>query len=360
MPVYRGRKPGTWRVVVWKGNRPHEQTVRGTKRDAETHEAKFRLELDVRDPVAARAVPTFASFCVDTYKPHAKAHLKPSTWAKVRRYQVETLCEHFGPMRLTQIDAAAVEAWKRARAAEVGPTTVNNELRLLGTILRYAASIGVPCALPKVKRLRKRGDGRVVAYTPEQVQALYAATAKRAPAMLPMIVWLANTGCRKGEALAAEWSWIDLPARLIRIPATAAWQPKNGRAREVPISDALLPYLTGERRHERWIHPNRRGRRFVDFPKDLWWEITAEAGVDGGPHRLRHTFASLFLQAQPDLFLLAQVLGHSHTRVTELYSHLLPGHLARARNAVSLAPATETMARTMGDDDETARKQGSS
>ena len=35
--------------------------------------------------------------------------------------------------------------------------------------------------------------------------------------------------------------------------------------------------------------------------------------------------------------LLAQILGHSHTRVTEIYAHLTPEHLARARNMVSIA-----------------------
>jgi hypothetical protein len=41
------------------------------------------------------------------------------------------------------------------------------------------------------------------------------------------------------------------------------------------------------------------------------------------------------------MFLLAQVLGHSHQRVTALYSHLLPGHLLRARDAVNMAPALQ-------------------
>jgi hypothetical protein len=56
----------------------------------------------------------------------------------------------------------------------------------------------------------------------------------------------------------------------------------------------------------------------------------------------------------PDLFLLAQVLGHSHQRVTELYTHLLPGHLARARNAVNLGPALQTVAATVAKKEETA------
>jgi hypothetical protein len=38
--------------------------------------------------------------------------------------------------------------------------------------------------------------------------------------------------------------------------------------------------------------------------------------------------------------------------VTELYAHLLPGHLERARNAVNLGPRLQTMAATM------AKKRG--
>jgi hypothetical protein len=37
--------------------------------------------------------------------------------------------------------------------------------------------------------------------------------------------------------------------------------------------------------------------------------------------------------------LLAKVLGHSDVAVTNLYAHLLPEHLARARNVVSHAPS---------------------
>jgi site-specific recombinase XerD len=60
------------------------------------------------------------------------------------------------------------------------------------------------------------------------------------------------------------------------------------------------------------------------------------AGLEGGVHKLRHTFASHFLAKEPDMYLLAQVLGHSYTQVTERYAHLLPSHLARARDVVSI------------------------
>jgi hypothetical protein len=42
---------------------------------------------------------------------------------------------------------------------------------------------------------------------------------------------------------------------------------------------------------------------------------------------------------KPDLFALGRLLGHSHVRVTEIYGHLLPGHLDEARNVVTFQRA---------------------
>ena len=103
--------------------------------------------------------------------------------------------------------------------------------------------------------------------------------------------------------------------------------------------------------------PEGLGERYVDFPKDAFWAARDRARLDGGPHTLRQTFASLFLRSVPDLFLLAKVLGHSHQRVTELYTHLLPDHLARARNAVNLGPTLQTVAATVATGTETAKIQ---
>jgi integrase len=173
--------------------------------------------------------------------------------------------------------------------------------------------------------------------------------------LMRLLVFLANTGCRKGEALACEWSWIDFDAGMIRIPSNEYWQPKNGKPREVPLSDACRAVLTGPRASERWVFPKASGERYVDFPKDAFWSARNRAGLTGGPHTLRHTFASHFLQAVPDMSLLARVLGHSNQRVTELYAHLLPDHLARARNAVNLGPTLQTVAATVATGTETAK-----
>jgi hypothetical protein len=73
--------------------------------------------------------------------------------------------------------------------------------------------------------------------------------------------------------------------------------------------------------------------------------IVDAAGLTGGPTRAatptRATFYAPSRRAVPDLFELARVLGHSHVRITGLYTHLLSGHLERSRNAVNLPAFAE-------------------
>lgn len=357
MPVYpRKRKAAdgrpVWRIKVWVAGVSHEKLSPGTKAEAKLEEARWRVELEsAGPPQRSRGAPSFSTFCAERYQDHARAHLAPSTWA-VRKFQLENLARHLGGVKLTAIDTAAVDAYKAARTAEgAQPGTVNTELAKLQAVLTYARDVGEPCASPKVRLLPVRGTGRVKFWTSEQIAALFAACEKVAPDLLPLVTFLANTGCRKGEGLACEKAWIDIDADMIRIEPNAYWQPKDREPREIPISPALRPFLAralaDKDNASRYVFVATRksmGRtqrtRWAAWPKRAFDEAVKAAGLKGGPHKLRHTFASHFLKGCPDMFLLAQVLGQSHTRTTEIYSHLLPDHLAKARGVVNLAPGT--------------------
>jgi len=122
---------------------------------------------------------------------------------------------------------------------------------------------------------------------------------------------------------------------------------------EAPLQESLWVFPVETDRASRGGRSHTKGERYATWPKHKWSRAlklaTALAkkadrkarDIVGGPHRLRHTYASTFLSVKPDLFALAKVLGHSHSRVTELYAHLLPEHLAATRNVVSFdaAPA---------------------
>jgi len=351
MPIYPGRRAGTWRVLVYARQKLHETIVEGSKTLASQTEARMRLELAAGPHARSRWIAPPFSTLSSLYKSHAELHLGANTWRKVRAYQVATLVGFFGATKLDELSLELIDEFKRQRLADgLEPTSVNNELRVLGTMLKWGREDrGLPIPILKIRKL-KTGKRRVRSWTLDEVRRVYRSATRIYPSIVPLLHFLLETGCRKGEALAAEWTWVDLERQMLRIPVTRFWRPKDGEAREVPLSDALVAMLRERPRRTSWVFPRSGTHKhplgqYQTFPEKLWRKITKDAKVLGGPHTTRHTFASHFLAARPDLSLLAKVMGHSTTYVTELYTHLLPDHLAQARNAVQLAPPGPTWAK---------------
>lgn len=335
MPVYPGRRAGTHRVVVSLGaTQQREWIVEGTKRDAQRLERQEQAKVSEK---LARRAPTFSDFSIETYEPYAKAQFGANTWKRTRRYVVMRLVEHFGAIKLDAFQPLQVERFKQARLRDgMLPSSINAELRTFKAMLRWAKKhMRLPVATLEIKMLPEDRGRRVKAWSRDEVDRFLRVVNDRSPSLLPIVRFLLNTGCRKGEAIAAEWSWVDAPAAMLRIPVNRYWKPKNKCPREVPI-DGILPMLLALPRTHDHIFISLLREPYAEFPERPFKGCVLEAGLTGSPHTTRHTFASHFLASVPDMRLLADVLGHSHTRVTEIYAHMLPGHLERARNVVNL------------------------
>jgi hypothetical protein len=170
---------------------------------------------------------------------------------------------------------------------------------VLLAVLSYARDLGYPVGHFKVKRLPVRGQGRVHAWTAEELTAPYNAFVEKSPELLPIVVFLANTGCRRGEAMALEWQNVDLERRIIRILPSGEWRPKNNRPHEVPINDALLPWLEGKPQSERWGFPTRTETRYVHWPQLQFDRARKHAGLKGGPHTLRQLLRDALPRLDP-------------------------------------------------------------
>lgn len=345
MPIYRRKNTSKrrrvegqqWRVVLMHRGERIERAFVGTRQDAKAFEAAELSKLATRPRGEHRGVPTFAEFCEHTYKKHAELHLASSTW-KRRKSQLAELGGFFGDMRLDEIGISEVDEYQRLRLSEeLKPVSVNNECRVLRAVLNYSARLKLIVSERVVREL-KVAEGRVRVWDDKQVKALLAACAEVSPDIVPLVICLLNAGLRKGEAIALTWENVDLERGFLRIWPTVDWKPKNGRPREVPISKALKVILKAqEGKSKEYVFPSASGEAFAFWPKRQFDRARRKAGLQGGPHTARHTFASFFLRAQPDLYLLGKILGHSDMAVTRLYTHLLPDHLERARNAVDIS-----------------------
>ena len=63
--------------------------------------------------------------------------------------------------------------------------------------------------------LRDSGPRKVRASSREELIKLLVATAEVSPELVPIVVFLINTGARKGEALALTWKSVNLERGLI-------------------------------------------------------------------------------------------------------------------------------------------------
>lgn len=291
---------------------------------------------------------TFAAL-VAPFLRHARLRLKRRTWINRRSQLRQIAAGGLGPRQLDAVTEEHLDAYVRQQQRRgKKSTTINAELRAYGGLRKWAASTGRAVGAAPVE-LPERPAFDVRSWSPVEVRRLYGALARVSPSLLPVVVCIVNAGLRRGEALALRWSRVDLGRRLLQIWPSDEWQPKSGRPREVPINDALLELLLQLPRRGDYVFTSRKGRRWAYWPQRAFDRARGAAGLSGGPHRLRHTYAAEFLARGGSLSQLAQILGHSDERVTRLYGHLRPEHLAELRNVAIFPVSTGQRRRTIAE-----------
>ncbi|SOX53807.1 site-specific integrase [Mycobacterium ahvazicum] len=162
-----------------------------------------------------------------------------------------------------------------------------------------------------------------------------------------VLVLIATTGLRRGEALALHWSDVDLDAGMMVVRGTLGrvggkliiTEPKTDRSRRtVPIA---LPLVTMLRTHradqnaERVAAGDQWQENELVFatefgtpvdPRNILRTVqiaAQKAGMsDIGVHTLRHSAAVIWLESKVHIKAVADLLGHSSIAITgDIYGH---------------------------------------
>jgi len=165
------------------------------------------------------------------------------------------------------------------------------------------------------------------------------------PKHFPLALTLARTGMRLGETIGLQWGDIDFNGRFITIQRGLVRgkveTPKNGKIRKIDMSRQLTDTLlklkhqrkiktvkNGWKQMPEWVFVNSEGKpldgnnwRKRVFNKALEKAKLRKVRV----HDLRHTYASLLIQAGESLAYIRDQLGHHSIKVTvDIYGHLAP------------------------------------
>lgn len=177
----------------------------------------------------------------------------------------------------------------------------------------------------------------------------------------PAWLLLASTGMRRGEVLGLSWDDVDLETAQLAVRRTlvavdmevAFSQPKTQRSRRVVALDATtVAALRAWRRRQLedklalgpayndqgFVFTRADGRPFD--PNDFSREFDRRIKRLGLPrirlHDLRHTWATLALQAGIHPKVVSERLGHSTIAITlDIYSHVTPTLQREAADAVA-------------------------
>jgi integrase len=181
-----------------------------------------------------------------------------------------------------------------------------------------------------------------------------------------LILLLAYTGLRWGEATALRVCDIDFDRRRVDVRRAFSdvggrvilGTPKSHQSRTVPLPRFLATEIAAAvagRHADQLVFtmPGGGVMRLTNWRRSVFLSARRRAGLSDRfrVHDLRHTAASLMIQAGYPPKMLQEIMGHaSITTTLDLYGHLYPGEMDRYADRLNEAAGMTDAAKMRPDD----------
>jgi integrase len=289
-----------------------------------------------------------------------REHTKRNTDIALRLH----VLPHIGSRTLGSVRPSDMQALVKTLSATLAPGSVRETYKVAGRVFAAAVDDRMLAASP-CHRIRLPRDDRpeVIAPTVEQITALAGAVSPRYRAL---VVLLAGSGLRIGEALGLRVSDVDFLRRAVkverqRLPSGQIGPPKTPKsARTVPLGKVVIDELAAHLA----AYPSDGPLFTLATGKPLayrtWRSIWARAGeveakvredaaakvrphvdtipLDVDTHALRHFYASALIAGGASVKVVQTRLGHASAVITlNTYGHLWPGDDDLTRDVMDAA-----------------------
>ncbi|GAB3303995.1 tyrosine-type recombinase/integrase [Epidermidibacterium keratini] len=267
-----------------------------------------------------------------------KKHLAASTQRALRISWEKHVKQRWGGVQLAHVHGPDIQTWVSGMTCS--PTTAIRALDVLRGVLDDAvAEKRIPtnpgAGVRRPKKVRK--PNRYL--TADELQRL----ADKAGEHRTFVLILGRLGLRWGEAAALRVSDYSPPFRRLvvarsasRIGADVIEGPTKGRkVRTLTVPESLAAMLDAAvagRGPSELIFPGPKGHMTIPNHERNWFQgARRRAGLERlTPHDLRHTAASLAVQAGANVKVLQRMLGHESAAVTlDRYAGLFDTDMAQ-------------------------------
>lgn len=265
---------------------------------------------------------TLGEFIRKHYGPWAENNLKPAGYIE----QMRVLKVDFGNFWKLPLEEIRPERLARYRNSHksLSSSTLRRRISVLKAALNRAVDLELIPVNP-IGRLKLPSEVKNDAFKPlqpDQKSKLVDTVEARGDYFQWLVPLALKTGMRLNELRQLLWS--DIHDGQIEVRATVA---KSSKSRMIPISKSVeeilrsIPRVSPHVLHQ-WLHGH--AVPFGDIKKG-WRTVRKDSGLQSLRfHDLRHQAASDMINAGVDIYVVAQILGHSTTEVTTRYAHLLP------------------------------------
>ena len=308
----------------------------------------------------APTTATVRQYLTKEWLPAVKATIRPSTYNSYVQHIECHIAPHIGAVKLQKLSGSQVNALY-AKLAETGkqdgkhglsPQTIHHVHACLHKACKDAVRWGQLSRNPldAADPPRAKGDGsrEMKTWTKEQLKAFLQAV--KGERLSPLWHTIAMTGMRRGEALGLRWCDVDLEAgrlsiRRALIPINrevVVSEPKTAKGRRViAIDPGTVEVLKGQAARQRdersewdegWIETGlvftaEDGAALDPESVSRYWRQAVKKTMlpTIRLHDLRHTHATLALQAGVHPKVVSERLGHATVSITlDTYSHAIP------------------------------------
>ena len=297
---------------------------RGTFDYAVTFPNSPRAALFSHEPGAAMTLTKY----LDRWLTDIRPSLKASTFTIYKRIVNHQILDQFGDLNLTQISWKDVRDWLAKKDASA--KTKGNILSVLRTALDDAVEDELLDANPLAgKKMRRKGDTKprkdeIDPFSAEERAAIIDAANGQERNFIQFAFW---TGLRISELCALDWGDVDwvnqriFVQRALTQHSTEPETPKTAAGtRYVKLLPAALQALKAQKAftfvegEEIFRNPRTDKRWSGDMVirQRMWKRVLLRGGVRYRyPYQMRHTYASMMLQAGESVMWVAQQMGHT-------------------------------------------------
>lgn len=291
-------------------------------------------------------------FLEEIWLPAIEPTVRATTFVNYRSHVLHQIGGHIGDLPLDDLDGPTLNLFYAQLAADgrvdgkggLSPTSVRRIHATLHRALRDAVRWGYLSDSPADRcdppKIRADGLNEMKTWDADELRRFLESVAD--DTLYPLWLVLAMTGMRRGEALGLRWTDIDLDRAQLSIRQTLVpvgskevfSQPKTARGRRVVALDSITVTAL---RDLHTSSPNPADLVFVDRighhlnPSRVSRHFRKLVNRLGVPkirlHDLRHTHATLALEAGIHPKIVSERLGHATVSLTlDVYSHAV-GHM---------------------------------